>query len=85
MSNDLEPGTRVRFTCRLGLVAHPNDTRFQEATVDAGDEGTYRGPHPTIPGWSLIAVGEEVENAEAAVAHSNLVCPCHSSHFEVIT
>lgn len=83
MTEAITYGTPVRFTVGpLGLVANTKRAKVEpedvekgqqqgSETVTVGDEGTYIGPHPTVANWSLIAVGD-------------LICPCHSSHFEVI-
>lgn len=74
MATEIIYGTPVRFTMGpLGLVANAEETKFVDRTVSNGDEGTYIGPHPHIDGWSLVAVDED------------LICPCHSSHFEAIS
>jgi hypothetical protein len=68
-------GARVRFTTGpLGLIKHPTQSKFEDESVNAGDEGSYIGPHPRFDeeGWHLVAVGDK------------LLCPCHHSQFEVV-
>jgi hypothetical protein len=75
----LEKGARVRFTAnRLGLVAHLDATRFEEETVEQGDEGTYLGPHPNprLDGWHVISVQK---------GERELFAPVHENQFEAVT
>ncbi len=73
MEAALTPGQQVRFTAALGLVKKDTPAgKFEAQIVEIGDLGEYIGPHPTIDGWSLIAVGEQ------------FICPCHSSQFEAV-
>lgn len=72
----IEPGARVRFTTNsLGLLEHPSDSRFQPEHADEGDEGTYRGPHPTLGRWHLVDV--EVDGRK-------LIAPVGLEHFELV-
>lgn len=76
----LKPGAAVRFTMgNLGLMVDQASFKFEDEIVNEGDEGVYIGPHPNGnlgAEWALV----EVETGDRV-----LLCPCHTSSFEVVS
>lgn len=74
--SDYQKGDFVRIVVGpLGLVAHVNATRFEDATVKEGDIAIYDGPHPKAEtdtdyqDWHILRFG-------------GLLCPVHDSMIE---
>lgn len=77
MSEQIENGTRVRFTHGpIGLLSDPDAMKFAEPVVQAGDFGTYLYEHPALDGWHII----EVVIPEVS---TNLYAPVARAQFEV--
>ncbi len=76
--NVIPEGTPVRFTTdNLGLQHDLTDSKY-DGVVNAGDAGTYVGPHPNqerLAGFHVIAV---------KVGADTLFCACWPNHFEVV-
>lgn len=77
-------GQRVRITedeepNRFGCFGSPDGNRFEEETVQAGDEGTFWGLHPTElladQGWLLVTF---------KVGRKTLYCPLHEEWLEEV-
>ena len=69
----MKNGDRVRFVGRMGKLIDPTDGRF-EGAVEAGEEGTYVGKHPSrkLKGWLLCKSAD------------GLFVPVHPSHIEAV-
>lgn len=68
-----EDGRRedVVIDIRAGLCEPDCETRFV-AACEPGTQGTYVGPHPTLPEWHLV---------EVAHMGRRLVAPLHAAQF----
>jgi len=62
-------GTREQLTGQGRVRFHG------EITANDGDEATYDGPHPTVPGWHLVSI--------AAGRSTELLAPLSEGMFRV--
>lgn len=70
----MRAGDKARATGQLGAI-DPDAFRpcFTDWAVKPGDELTYVGPHPDLPGWELFTVEHDGRSYEV---------PAEPRHFE---
>jgi hypothetical protein len=73
----IAPGAECRLLGdRLGCIASPGASRFEDEIAYAGQVATYFGKHPTVDGWHLlIAVGQLPTRTRSRAARCSCPAP----------